>query len=115
MNLSIVHATETFAKFTNKGVDIRNTVFYAVSPVSTRTKAKRHPGTRRLRYDVERLLTDMALRGWNASALSRASGVNVGTVSRFLDGSTQTAPTADKLARALGYTPKRYFLAVEAA
>lgn len=71
--------------------------------------------TKRLRYDVDRFHADMALRGWNARQLSRVAGVNVGTTSLFLSGKIQTATTAQKLAHALGYTPKRYFVGVESA
>jgi plasmid maintenance system antidote protein VapI len=58
------------------------------------------------------MIADMTLRGWNDSALARASQLSVMTVKTFLDGSRQTAKTADKLAQALGYTVKRYLLGV---
>lgn len=57
----------------------------------------------------------MALRGWNNEALARAAGVSGMTVTRFLRGEAQTAKTAEKIARALGYTVRRYFVGVGAA
>ncbi len=56
----------------------------------------------------------MTLRGWNAEALGAASGVHGSTVRRFINGTYQTARTAERLARALGYPMKRYFNGVEA-
>ena len=60
------------------------------------------------RYDSDRMATDMALRGWLAADLSRVSGVSPMTVSRFLNGQTQTARVAIRLAAALGYSVRRY-------
>ena len=65
-------------------------------------------------YDTRRMLADMTLRGWNDSALARQAGLSTTTTKYFLDGYRQTAKTADKLARALGYTVKRYLTRVEA-
>ncbi len=61
-----------------------------------------------IRYDVQRLATDMAERGWLATDLARIAGVGDITVSRFLRQERQTAKTAKKLADALGYTVRRY-------
>lgn len=69
----------------------------------------------RARFDVKKLVADMSRRGWNASDLARASDLSAMTVGEFIKGSTQTPKTADKLARALGYTAERYFLGVKAA
>jgi transcriptional regulator with XRE-family HTH domain len=68
----------------------------------------------RARYSAERLVADMALRGWNNTDLARAASVSSMTVTRFLRGEAQTAKTAERLARALGYTARRYFSHVEA-
>lgn len=68
----------------------------------------------RARYDVERIVADMALKGWMGVDLARAAGVSSMTVTRFLRGEAQTARTAERLARALGYTVRRYFVSVEA-
>jgi plasmid maintenance system antidote protein VapI len=59
-------------------------------------------------YDTTLLEHDMAERGWLATDLARAAGVSDMTVSRFLSGERRTARTADKLARALGKTVRRY-------
>jgi plasmid maintenance system antidote protein VapI len=64
------------------------------------------------RYDTVRIVADMALKGWLPTDLARAAKVSDMTVSRFLRGDTQTERTADKLSRALGYSPRRYLLSV---
>ncbi len=63
-----------------------------------------------VRFDTPRLVTDMAARGWQATDLARIAGVSDKTVSRFLRSEIQTAPTAQKLATALGYTVRRYLI-----
>lgn len=68
----------------------------------------------RVRYDTSRLAADMALRGWLNTDLARAAGISVMTITRFFQG-VQTARSADKIARALGYTVRRYLSHVEAA
>jgi plasmid maintenance system antidote protein VapI len=64
----------------------------------------------RAEYDVQKLVNDMANRGWNNAALARAADVSAMTVSRFLNGEARTAPTAKKLAEALGFTVRRYVI-----
>jgi transcriptional regulator with XRE-family HTH domain len=64
----------------------------------------------RITYDVNRLREDMALRGWMQNDLARAANVVPQTVSNFISGKSQTAKTAGKLARALGYTVRRYLI-----
>lgn len=68
----------------------------------------------RARYLVDRMVGDMALRGWNNTDLARAACVSNMTVTRFLRGDAQTAKIADRLARALGYSVRRYFSHVQA-
>jgi transcriptional regulator with XRE-family HTH domain len=52
---------------------------------------------------------DMDARGWTASDMASKAGIATSTVTRFLKGEYQTAPTAKKLAKALGYmTARRY-------
>jgi transcriptional regulator with XRE-family HTH domain len=70
--------------------------------------------TPRPRFDVARLIADMTVRGWNNSDLARAADVSAMTVSRFLRGEAQTAKVAERLARALGYTVRRYLSKAEA-
>lgn len=65
-------------------------------------------------YDVVKMVEDMALKGWLPTDLARVARVSDMTVSRFLKGDTQTERTADKLARALGHSPSRYLLSVQA-
>jgi len=55
----------------------------------------------------------MTVRGWNDSDLARSAGVSSPTVTRFRRGEYQTARTAEKFARALGYSPRRYFSHIE--
>jgi transcriptional regulator with XRE-family HTH domain len=70
----------------------------------------------RARFNVERIVVDMADRGWNAAELARQAGLGENTVSRFLRGEIQSPGSAAKIARALGYaTPRRYLAGVETA
>lgn len=59
-------------------------------------------------YDVDRLVEDMALRGWPAAEVARRAGVSDMTVLRFLRGECQTTKTAVKVAKAMGYPVRRY-------
>lgn len=68
----------------------------------------------RARYDTAKMVSDMALKGWMPTDLARVAGVSDMSVSRFLKGETQTERMAERLARALGYGPRRYLLNVEA-
>jgi transcriptional regulator with XRE-family HTH domain len=61
-------------------------------------------------YDAAKLAGDMAARGWINKDLARAAGVSEMAVSRFLRGERQTARTLAKLAKALGYSPRRYLI-----
>lgn len=61
-------------------------------------------------YDVQLLATDMAAKGWLKLDLARAAGVADMTVIRFLRGEQRTARTAKKLAKALGYSVRRYLV-----
>jgi plasmid maintenance system antidote protein VapI len=60
------------------------------------------------------MLVDMAEKGWLATHLAKTAGVSDMTVSRFLSGEVQTAPTAKKLAKALGRSIRRYLVLPEA-
>ncbi len=66
-------------------------------------------------YDTSKMVSDMALKGWMPTDLARAAGVSDMSVSRFLKGETQTERMAERLARALGYGPRRYLTGVETA
>lgn len=66
-------------------------------------------------YNVERVTDDMALRGWNQSDLARAARLSNMTITRFLRREAQTAKTDERIARALGYTVRRYLVPAESA
>lgn len=72
---------------------------------------QRHRRRAKAQYNTKRILADMTLRGWNNRDLARAAGVSDMTITRFFTG-TQTAKTADRIARALGQTIRRYFVGV---
>lgn len=72
----------------------------------------RHP---RLQFDTQRLLEDMALRGWEQKDLAAASGLSAMTISRFLRAERQTVKTAARIAAGLGYAVRRYLVSRRAA
>lgn len=61
-------------------------------------------------YNVQLLAEDMAAKGWTKSDLANKAAVADMTVIRFLRGESQTAPTAKKLAKALGRSVRRYIV-----
>lgn len=63
-----------------------------------------------MRYDVQLLAEDMAIKGWNNKTLGLRADLSDMTVIRFLRGDHQTAGTAKKLASALGYSVRRYLI-----
>ncbi len=63
-----------------------------------------------VRFDVQLIVEDMAAKGWNKLDLARVAQVSDMTVIRFLRGEHQTAPTAKKLATALGRSVRRYII-----
>ncbi len=65
-------------------------------------------------YNADLVRDDMALEGWLPTDLAREAEVSDMTVSRFLSGEVQTAPTAKKIADALGKSVKRYYIPREA-
>jgi transcriptional regulator with XRE-family HTH domain len=71
------------------------------------------------KFDAALMADDIALKGWLPIELARRAGVADMTVYRFLSGERQTAPTAKKLAKALGHSVRRYLISargrVEAA
>lgn len=92
----------------NKSTFVLTSGFSSVYPafVSQRHKPK---------FDAEAIQRDMALKGWMATDLARAAGLSKMTISKFLKGELQTAKSAGKIARALGYSIRRYFAGVETA
>jgi transcriptional regulator with XRE-family HTH domain len=61
-------------------------------------------------FATEQIRADMAAKGWIARDLARAADLSDARVSRFLKGEVQTARTAAKLAKALGYSVRRYLV-----
>jgi len=70
--------------------------------------------TPRARFNTQLMAEDMAVRGWTKLDLANKAAVADMTVIRFLRGERQTAPTAKKLATALGYGVRRYLIAAKA-
>lgn len=68
-----------------------------------------------MRYDTNQIAKDMALKGWLNVDLARAAGVSSQTVTRFFREDGQTARTAERIARALGYSVRRYLISPEQA
>lgn len=66
------------------------------------------------RFDAELMASDMAKKGWMQSDMATAAGVASSTVGRFLSGKFQTTRTAVKLAKALGYSVRRYLVSAMA-
>ena len=69
----------------------------------------------RARYDTQKMVEDMALRGLNLTALADVAGLSVKTVAAFIAGKTQTAKCGQRIALALGYSTRRYLIRQEAA
>ena len=61
-------------------------------------------------FDVAKLQRDIDARGWLPRDLARAAAVSDMTVSRALNGTRRNPRTWDTLARALGYTVRRYLI-----
>lgn len=62
------------------------------------------------RFDLSKMRSDMASKGWLPTDLAREAGVSNMTVSRFLNGQRRNPRTAEKLAGALGYSIRRYVI-----
>lgn len=63
-----------------------------------------------MEFNSQLMAEDMAVKGWNKLDLAKRARVADMTVIRFLRGDNQTAATAKKLARALGYSVRRYLI-----
>lgn len=55
----------------------------------------------------------MTDKGWNAAELARRLKVATSTVTRFLNGSHQTARILKRIAKKLGHEPNRYYLSAD--
>jgi transcriptional regulator with XRE-family HTH domain len=69
----------------------------------------------RVQFNAQLIAEDMAEKGWTKLELANRAGVSDMTVIRFLRGESQTAPTAKKLAKALGRPIGRYLIRATAA
>lgn len=67
----------------------------------------------RIHFNTQRMAEDMAIKGWNKLELANHAGVADMTVIRFLRGESQTAATAKKLAKALGFSIRRYLISAD--
>lgn len=65
----------------------------------------------RIQFDTAQMAFDIAAQGWDYKTLAKKSRVAQSTVTRFLSGQSQTAPTCKRLATALGYSVRRYLRA----
>lgn len=70
---------------------------------------------RKLTFDADRLLFDMAAKGWETKDLAAKAHVSVMAVSKFLTRKVQTVKMANRLAHALGYKPDRYLESLSAS
>ena len=61
-------------------------------------------------FNVAQLQHDIAAKGWQPVDLADRADVARSTVSRFLSGESQTPRVAKKLAKALGYSIRRYLI-----
>lgn len=61
-------------------------------------------------YDVALVAEDMAAKGFLQTDLATRAGLSPMVVSRFMRRERQTARTAKKIARCLGYSVRRYIV-----
>jgi plasmid maintenance system antidote protein VapI len=71
----------------------------------------------RVRFDGRLVAEDMAAKGWQANDLARKvrPQVATSTITRFINGDSQTAPIAKRIAKALGHSVRRYIVSAESA
>lgn len=66
-----------------------------------------------LRFDGHRVALDMAAKPWDVDELAKRAKLSGRTVYRFINNEVQTLTSAKALARALGYSVKRYLIQTE--
>jgi len=66
-----------------------------------------------LRFDGRKLARDMAGKPWDVQELAQKARLSQRTVYRFINNEVQTLSTARALAKALGFSTRRYLLASE--
>lgn len=67
-------------------------------------------GATRIQFNAQLIAEDMTENGWTKLDLAKRAKVSDMTVIRFLRGERQTAPTAKRIAKALGYPVRRYMV-----
>ncbi len=66
-------------------------------------------------FDGDLMTRDAAGKGWGPQQLADATpGISQRTVYRFLSNEVQTVTTAKALAKALGYSVRRYLISAKA-
>lgn len=66
-------------------------------------------------YNVKLMEEDLAELGWLRKDLAKKARTSAMSVGRFLNGESQTAPMAKKLAKALGHDVRRYIVRMAVA
>jgi transcriptional regulator with XRE-family HTH domain len=66
-----------------------------------------------LRFDGQKVAFDMAGKPWDVQELAKKARLSDRTVYRFINNELQTLATARAIAKALGFSTKRYLLPVE--
>lgn len=61
-----------------------------------------------IRFDGSKAAYDMTAKGWEIADLARHSRLSTRTVYRFISGEVQTSKTARAIAKALGFSVRRY-------
>jgi transcriptional regulator with XRE-family HTH domain len=64
-----------------------------------------------LRFDGQKVAFDMAGKPWDVQELAHKARLSERTVYRFINNEVQTLATARALAKALGFSVKRYLIA----
>lgn len=62
------------------------------------------------RFDTDKLADDIDSRGWLPTDLARAAGLSNMTVTRVLRGERENPRTWAQLAKAMGYSVRRYLI-----
>jgi ribosome-binding protein aMBF1 (putative translation factor) len=72
-----------------------------------------HSETHRVEWNRTLMREDQAAKGWNDIDLARAAEVHQTTVWRWFAGALNSPRLAKRLAKALGFSPRRYVLRAE--
>lgn len=66
-----------------------------------------------IQFDTDRMRYDIAAQGLTMTDLAKRAKVSNAAVTYFLKGQTRSAKMAKKLAKALGFSPRRYAIQPE--